>query len=65
MSGTYKSSYRRGRQRRAAARADRRDAEATEGLRRVTLSDGSSVLIDADDENTDQQIRDAVEGERQ
>ena len=36
-------------------------AEPAEELRRVRLSDGRSVLVDADDEHDDQQFRDAVE----
>jgi hypothetical protein len=32
-------------------------------LRRVTLSDGRSVIVDADDPNSDAAIREAVEGD--
>jgi NAD(P)-dependent dehydrogenase (short-subunit alcohol dehydrogenase family) len=37
-------------------------ALAEPDLRRVVLSDGRIVLVDADDENSDAAIREAVEG---
>lgn len=36
----------------------------TEGLRRIPLSDGRSVLVDADDPNSDEEIRAAMEANR-